>query len=307
MRRFILIYIICICAEAVSAQTLSDYLTRARTGDTTAQYNTAQCYLYGWGTKPDKGLWLHFLRLSAEGGEHRAIADLATHTATIAPDIASYWRGDENTIPYNYIYRSYNDGCYYGEFRRGERDGYGTYLWDNGALYTGLWDGGERYGVGLTRFEDMHIFNNLSNSTLGYGAIILTSPSLHLEGAEGSTRYVGYLTNGIPNGVGTLYNAAGEVTYYGEFSNGIPIETYPSTRLYTSYRWHHEPLPNGDSWEGEMVDNMRDGFGIYRWEDGSEWWGFWHNGVREGTGLYIRNDGALMSGTWENGELKIEN
>ena len=56
-----------------------------------------------------------------------------------------------------------------------------------------------------------------------------------------------------------------------------------------------------------MVDNMRDGFGIYRWEDGSEWWGFWHNGVREGTGLYIRNDGALMSGTWDNGELRIEN
>lgn len=306
MRRYIFIYIICTYAGLASAQTLGDYLPRARTGDAIAQYNTAQCYLYGWGTKPNKGLWLHFLRLSAEGGEPQAMEDLAGHLATLAPDLASYWRGEQSTIPYDYSYHSHTDGCYYGEIHRGERDGYGTYLWDSGIHYTGLWESGERYGVGITHFEDMVIYGNHAGDAHGYGAIILTSPDLHFEGAEGSVYFVGYLSDGMPNGIGTLYNADGEVTYYGEFSNGIPTSTYPTEVRFSSYRWHREALPNGDSWEGEMVDNVRNGFGIYRWEDGSEWWGFWHEGSREGAGLYIRNDGALMYGTWERGELKIE-
>ncbi len=306
MRRFILIYIICMCAGGLSAQSLSDYLPHARTGDAVAQYNTAQCYLYGWGTKPDKGLWLHFLRLSAEGGEPRAASDLARHLSPLAPDIATYWRGEHSSIPHDYIYRSYNDGCYYGELLGGTRDGLGTFVWDNGVCHTGCWENGERYGLGITRFADLVVYGDYAGNLHNYGAIIVTAPDRYIDSAPGSLYYVGYFEGGLPNGVGTLYDRQGNVTYYGEFSNGKPSAPYPSLEAYTSYRWVREELPNGDIWEGEMVDGVREGFGIYRWGDGSSWWGFWHEGLREGSGLYVRNDGALMSGTWTDGELNEE-
>lgn len=307
MRRFILIYIMCVCVRLTcSAQVLGDFMTDARRGDAVAQYNASLCYRYGWGTKPNSEASLHMLRLSAEGGEPQAIEALAAHLATLAPDIAAYWRGESNPAPYTYTYRSYDEGCYYGEFRLGTRDGYGTFVWDNGACYTGRWEDGERYGMGITRFDDLTLYGHHAGNLHGYGAAILTSTDHHLAGASGAVCYVGNFVGGVPSGTGTLYDASGRVVYYGNFSDGKPTGTYPTTESYSRYRWHRELLPNGDSWEGESVDGVREGFGLYRWSDGSMWCGFWHDGNREGEGIYVRNDGTPMTGTWENGELIVE-
>lgn len=292
---------------ALPAQVASDFTAAARGDDAVAQYNLAQCYRYGWGVEVNTTLWLHYLRLSAEGGEAKAKAELAEHLSGIAPDIASYWRDEESKLSLDYAYRSFNEGCYYGELSYGTRDGYGTFVWDSGTCYTGRWESGVRYGVGITRFDTMLLFANHTGGAHGYGAVLITHPNHHWAGAKGSVRYVGYLANGIPNGVGTLYDSEGAVTYYGNFSSGAPTGTYPSTESYSSYRWAQEELPNGDTWEGEMMGDVREGFGIYTWEDGSCWYGFWENGIRHGIGLYVRTDGALLGGNWEMGELRIEN
>ena len=308
MRRFAIIYIICISAHlSLFGQVASDFSAAARGGDATAQYNLAQCYRYGWGVESNTTSYLHYLRLSAEGGEERAKGELAAHLAATAPDLASYLRGEASTLPYDYTYRSFDDGCYYGEMQYGTRDGYGTFLWDSGTCYTGRWESGVRYGEGITRFDTMYIFAHHTGDAQGYGAAIITHPDHHWAGAVGSVRYVGYLENGLPSGTGTLYNADGEVTYYGTFVAGIPTNEYPTRESFSSYRWACEELPNGDSWEGEMVGGIREGFGIYTWGDGSRWYGFWEGGVRNGIGLYLREDGSPLGGTWENGELRIEN
>ena len=308
MRRFLLIYIICMAANlSLSAQVASDFSAAARGGDSVAQYNLAQCYRYGWGVEANTTSYIHYLRLSAEGGEARARAELADHIATTAPDLASYLRGEASTLPYDYTYRSFDDGCYYGEMQYGTRDGYGTFLWDSGTCYTGRWESGVRYGEGITRFDTMYIFANHTGDAHGYGAAIITHPDHHWAGAAGSVRYVGYLENGLPSGTGALYNADGEVTYYGTFVAGIPTGEYPTRESFSSYRWVREELPNGDSWEGEVVGGIREGFGIYTWGDGSHWYGFWEGGVRNGIGLYLREDGSPLGGTWENGELRVEN
>lgn len=308
MRRFTLIYIICAMVHlALPAQVASDFAASARGGNAVAQYNLAQCYRYGWGVEANTTSWLHYLRLSAEGGEAKAKADLADHLLGIAPEVAAYWRGEEGEQSLNYSYRSFDEGCYYGELSYGTRDGYGTFVWDSGTCYTGCWDSGVRYGVGITRFDTMLLFANHTGGAHGYGAALITHPDHHWAGAEGSVRYVGYLENGTPNGTGTLYDSEGAVTYYGNFSSGVPTGIYPTTESFSSYRWAQEVMPNGDTWEGEMMGGVREGFGIYTWEDGSRWYGFWENGIRHGIGLYVRTDGALLGGNWEMGELRIEN
>lgn len=308
MKKFILIYIICRCiAGNASAQTLSDFLTAARSGNPTAQFNAAQCYRYGWGTAPNTTEWQHYMRLAAEGGLAEAQVVLAEHCHALVPEMAAYWRG-ESPSGADYHYHSFEDGCYYGELLGGARDGYGTFVWDDGTLYRGEWEDGERNGMGMTHFNDQDTYGNYIDGQMeGYGAIVIASDGCWLDGAEGSTRYVGYFQDGLPSGVGTLYDASGEVTYYGNFKAGIPTSPYPTTAPYTRYRWHHEVLPNGDSWEGESYDGVRQGWGIYRWADGSWWCGYWNDGLRDGEGLFVRSDGAMMRGTWEKGELKAEN
>lgn len=307
MKRFTLIYIMCACAlGSVSAQTLSDFLPAARRGNPTAQYNAAQCYRYGWGTPPNHTEWLHLMRLAAEGGLAEAKEILVQHHALFAPEIAAHWSG-KNAPSADYHYHSFDNGCYYGELLGGAMDGYGTFVWDDGTLYRGEWEDGERYGLGVTIFDNQHIYGSHRKGQIaGYGAIIITAEGEYLAGAKGSTRYVGYFQDGLPHGTGTLYNAQGEVTYYGDFRMGTPTSPYPTTALYTRYRWQYEVLPNGDSWEGESCDGVRQGWGIYRWADGSWWCGYWHEGLREGEGLFVRSDGAIMRGIWENGELRME-
>lgn len=305
MRRHILIYIICVCATTCAfSQTLSDYLPAARSGNSTAQFNAAQCYLHGWGTEHNPTEWLHYLRLSAEGGEKRAQQALADHYRTLAPELASYWASGRTSSP-NIHYHSLNDGCYYGELLGGMRDGCGTYAWDNGTLYLGAWESGERHGMGATYFDNQHIYGTHRNGQMeGYGAIIVTAEGCWLNGAEGSVFYVGYFEDGVPNGTGTLYDTEGRVTYYGTFKAGKPTAQYPSVESYNAYRWTREVLPNGDSWEGESFEGIREGFGIYRWADGAWWCGFWNEGLRDGDGLFVGSEGTIMTGTWTDGEFE---
>lgn len=306
MKRFTLIYIICACAVFTShAQELSDFLPSAKSGEPLAQYNAAQCYFHGWGTEINRQLGMQYLRLAAEGELPQAQSALATRYEKTFPLLADYWRGTPaDSLPYRYHYRSYDNGCYYGEIRGGTRDGYGTFLWDSGTSHTGSWEEGDCYGMGYTRFADQHLYCNYTGDGSGYGALILADTTHHFSGAIGATRYVGYLVDATPNGFGTLYGNDGHLLYFGEFRNGHPTATYPSTENYSSYRWVVEHLNGGDTWEGESVGGIRNGFGIYRWADGSWWFGFWRNGLREGEGLYVRYDGAIMTGYWLAGELQ---
>lgn len=309
MKRFTLIYIICawVALLPLSGQNAGDFIVEARSGNPTAQYNLAQCHLYGWGTPVDSIRWRHFLRQAAEGGLVQAREQMAALAEPHYPDIASYWRGAPSTIPHRYSYLSYEQGYYYGEQIGGVRDGYGTFVWDSGVSHTGVWDDGEPYDMGISRFGEQTVICTYSGEAEGPGAIIIHSDSAHFPGAEGSVIYVGYIEDGQPNGRGTLYNREGHLTYFGNFKNGRPTDPYPSKESYNSYTWTSEQLSTGDSWEGEKHNGIRQGFGIYRWIDGSAWYGMWVNDLREGQGLYIRADGAMMTGLWTNGTLNQAN
>ena len=300
MRRVILIYIICACAGgSLHAQQLGDFLSQARGGNSVAQYNTAMCYLHGWGTEPDTVRYHHYLRLAAEGGLKEASTALADHYSPFAPELAAYLRGGQSTLPYKYHYRSFDQGCYYGELRRGMRDGYGRFIWDDGRHLVAYWEDGEPHGMCRLSDATQTTYGHFDNFS-GTGAIILAE-GLQFEGIEGAVIYVGYIEEGVPSDLGAFYDAEGRNIYYGPLKDGRPSS--PAATNYP-YRWAHEELPEGESWEGESLDGVRHGFGIYRWADGAWWCGFWERGRREGSGLYMRADGAPMTGLWSGDVLQ---
>lgn len=290
-------------APSATAQVLSDFLPSALTNNPIAQYNASKCYAYGWGTDINPQRAAYFLRRSAEGAQPQAMAELAEQFSSTSPLLADYWRAEGGESRGNH-YESYDNGCYYGETMSYQRDGYGSYAWDSGAVYSGEWQDGRRHGMGFSVFGDATHYGRYTDEPNGYGALIITNPEHQIAGIEGACIYVGDFVGGTPQGVGTLYDRNGTLLYYGNFTKGHPSATYPTTANYAHYRWAHESLPGGDTYEGESNGGIREGFGIYRWADGSVWFGEWEGGVRSGEGLYINANGAMMAGIWAGGELQ---
>lgn len=307
MRRFILYILVWVTpflgVYNVVGQSLGDFLPEALAGNATAQYNTSKCYAYGWGTEVNTTKATHYLRLAAENAQPRAMEEMADRYEGVAPLLHGYWDADGEPNRGN-LYEGYDNGCYYGELHNYQRDGYGTYAWDSGTVYSGEWYEGERYGIGFSLFGNTVHYGNYSGEPNGHGTTIVTDSLSYLAGAVGSRVYVGDFVEGTPHGQGTLYGHDGTLLYNGEFERGVPVGTYPTQENYTPYRWSYESLPGGDSYEGETLRGVREGFGIYRWADGSMWFGYWEDGLREGEGLYINANGAMVAGIWSYGELQ---
>ena len=59
-------------------------------------------------------------------------------------------------------------------------------------------------------------------------------------------------------------------------------------------------------YDGEFVDDAKQGFGIYNWTDGRKYTGWWYKGRQHGFGTYLdRRDGdsqKVKYGLWEHGK-----
>ena len=90
------------------------------------------------------------------------------------------------------------------------------------------------------------------------------------------------------------------VSYYMEISD----EYWPSTGCvygdcdngFGRYNWQ-----NGESYEGELKNNLFDGFGIYSKLDGSSYAGQWSNGFMHGKGMSMSTNEYVTRGYWNNG------
>lgn len=265
------------------------------------------CHANGTGVTADRTAALRYYRLGAEAGDASAARFMNTYYRLSAPQLAAYWgsaaQGGAEPVDY-YDYEGYSNGCYYGELRRGHREGCGVYAWDSGSIYRGEWIEDLRSGIGTTVFAHSVHYGAYSSEADGYGALVVTDPGSRIAGCNGGKVYVGYFRNGKPEGTGTVYDADGKVLYYGDFASGSPTGEYPSSERYSAYAWVTDTYPSGDGYEGETYNSLRDGFGIYRWADGAMWFGSWSGGNRNGTGLYISADGRMVAGTWIGNELQ---
>jgi hypothetical protein len=60
---------------------------------------------------------------------------------------------------------------------------------------------------------------------------------------------------------------------------------------------------DGVRYDGEYVDDKKDGFGIYYWTDGRKYEGYWYKGKQHGLGSYVDAvKKTLKYGLWEHGK-----
>jgi len=98
------------------------------------------------------------------------------------------------------------------------------------------------------------------------------------------------------DGAGTYYIAhgtkenKGEAKYEGEFLNN-QREGLGHYEWTGKHEWYH----------GEYVKGKREGFGTYRHEDGQKYEGTWKAGQKHGEGVITKDNGEQWKGTWNEG------
>lgn len=64
----------------------------------------------------------------------------------------------------------------------------------------------------------------------------------------------------------------------------------------------HLQWPDGRQYEGDFVNDVREGHGTFQWNDGRIYTGSWLNGKQHGTGVQTNpSDGIPRMGIWEKG------
>jgi hypothetical protein len=58
---------------------------------------------------------------------------------------------------------------------------------------------------------------------------------------------------------------------------------------------------DGKKYEGNFVNDKREGQGTFMWADGRKYIGEWKAGKQHGIGTYISKDGVQRRGQWVNG------
>eukprot|EP00128_Syssomonas_multiformis_P008024 Colp12_sorted_trinity150504_noHs@16594 len=57
-------------------------------------------------------------------------------------------------------------------------------------------------------------------------------------------------------------------------------------------------LPNGDMYEGEYINGLREGKGTYKFKNGARYIGEYKEGKKHGNGVLVYPDGSKYEGTW---------
>ena len=103
--------------------------------------------------------------------------------------------------------------------------------------------------------------------------------------------YKGETKNNFTGLYGIYYNSEKQITYEGEWLNnrkdGIGIEIYK----------------DGSKYLGEHKNGLKQGVGTYYWKDGSIYEGEWKNNLMDGYGIYKFKDGSICSGLWKSNQM----
>jgi len=61
--------------------------------------------------------------------------------------------------------------------------------------------------------------------------------------------------------------------------------------------------PDGRCYEGDYVDDKKQGYGVFKWPDGRVYEGAWFNGKQHGRGTYQASvRGEKKEGEWKEGK-----
>lgn len=218
---------------------------------------------------------------------------------------------------------SVNADCVAGDCE----NGFGTFVWPNGDMYSGFWKNGQKHYFGMQYWQDGDFWYGLyKNGTRkpGHGLYTWndgdyearTNPiNFYEEGCvsgdcengwgvyiyEDGSLHAGYWKNGLQHYFGAKFWSSGDF-YFGIYNNGDrktrrqgfyvfkdrTIKTYVQpTKFYTS---------------GCIEGNCDNGFGTYIWPNGDLHTGFWKNGNQHYIGLKFWHDNDFFLGVYKNGK-----
>lgn len=179
-----------------------------------------------------------------------------------------------------------NGDSYDGNWKKGEMDGEGTYVYATaGFSYSGQWKKGNICGHGVFRFNNGNVMEG-EWTAMGTG----TGYLLFADG----TRYDGPFVNGLCQGQGTKVWSNGD-RYDGNFVQGHMTGQGKIT------------LANGETYTGNWYNDRRQGQGDAIYADGAHYEGNWFNDRFHGQGTYTSAEGEVFSGNWINGQFDENN
>ena len=175
---------------------------------------------------------------------------------------------------------------YIGDWKNGERHGYGTTEWSDGRKYAGSYIKDYEEGIGkLTWNKGKAMYQGDFNNGLPEG-----------EGEsvdEKNNRYIGQFLEGKKHGKGKIEYSDGS-TYEGQWLEDQP----QGSGVYTS--------DEGDNYDGFWKQGRYHGRGILRNpKQGIYYFGDWNEGKKEGPGILKQRNGSWEQGLWQSNALII--
>ena len=101
--------------------------------------------------------------------------------------------------------------------------------------------------------------------------------------------WIGYWENNKREKYGKFFNDKGKLIYEGDYKNDL--KNGEGIYYYN----------NGDKYEGEWVNGIREGKGIFYWKNGDKWEGYFHNDLLDGEGMFY-NDVDSFPVVYKKGE-----
>ncbi|XP_058851883.1 radial spoke head 10 homolog B [Acipenser ruthenus] len=173
---------------------------------------------------------------------------------------------------------------YEGEKFHGLYEGEGIAYFQGGNVYKGMFSEGLMHGRGTYTWADGVTYEGdfAVNVPMGRGAY--TWP-------DGSS-YEGEVHNGIRHGLGTYRCGSKPVSYIGQWNQG---KRHGKGAIYFNQ--------DGNSWyEGDWVNNIKEGWGIRWYSSGNVYEGQWKNNLRHGEGrMRWLASNEQYNGQWVNG------
>ncbi|CAI2360757.1 unnamed protein product [Moneuplotes crassus] len=214
----------------------------------------------------------------------------------------------ENDLRTGYGVKKYLNGDHYvGHFHEGKAHGKGIYTWKNSDIYDGEWKHGVKEGNGMWKGinNESYIGEWKNSKADGYGVQVWAS----------GDRYEGEWTKGLRNGNGTMLFANGDI-YIGDhklgkmhgegqylWSNGsVYIGQFKDGFKHGKGKWKKDKKDqNCNQYEGDYENDLKNGFGHYKWKSGNEYKGKYRNNLRHGLGEMFWTDGSNYKGMWHKG------
>lgn len=195
--------------------------------------------------------------------------------------------------------RQLSDGMYTGMFDDAVgKHGKGTLAMNDGSVYEGSFLNDKFNGYGIIKSKN-------GDFVKGHWLVGLRDGEFEEVWSEGKEYFKGQYQNNKRNGFGILKFKDGKV-YEGEFENGLfhgngkvimPVE---QMRYEGEFRdgkmsgrgvmlWMDE---GGVTYDGEMLDGIRNGFGVYTDKNKNKYIGYWKNDKKDGQGILVTEQGA---------------